>query len=633
MNNQEVFMKSAEKGKLISCFKSCLDILRDSECITGNKALRNISYLLTLKLIEPKIGKEIDIDGFDYDFEHIIQEMIENHKTKLLSIARFSNLALEKDDNVSENIKFLWDDVLSKNPATRKVFLSGKGFDIQYHSTYKKLIQKLNSIELLNIECDILGSAYEEVIQDIMTGKALGQFFTQPILKNMMVDLIDPQIREDGTIESCCDPSMGTGGFLITYMKRLMKISKEKNIEINWDFVKKQGIYGKEIDNETFQLAVSNMLISTGHVFDALENGDSIREPIKRKFDSILANPPFGIKGFDYDSFTNANNYAYTPIKSKNAVSLFLQAIIHMLNTNGKCAIVLPDGQDLFSKSAGFVNIRKFLMKTCSLEEVIYLPSGMFEYTSIKTCIFYFVKKIPGDQALTVKRNKTNTYSFCKEHQTTSVKFYEYDLTTKVKNLLIEVSITDLEANKYALNYIDYVKPEKVIYNNKITVKTLGEICEFLPKSKRAASYGSASGKYPFFTSSQKCNKFCNEADYKSESLIIGTGGNANIKYSSDFSCSADNIIAVVKSDYTVKFVYYYLLNNIEILQKGFVGSALKHISKEYIKTILIPVPTLEKQKEIVNACDANTVLIGHLEKKINDVQIATKQLIAEIRN
>ena len=252
-----------------------------------------------------------------------------------------------------------------------------------------------------------------------------------------------------------------------------------KNIEINWDFVKKQGIYGKEIDNETFQLAVSNMLISTGHVFDALENGDSIREPIKRKFDSILANPPFGIKGFDYDSFTNANNYAYTPIKSKNAVSLFLQAIIHMLNTNGKCAIVLPDGQDLFSKSAGFVNIRKFLMKTCSLEEVIYLPSGMFEYTSIKTCIFYFVKKIPGDQALTVKRNKTNTYSFCKEHQTTSVKFYEYDLTTKVKNLLIEVSITDLEANKYALNYIDYVKPEKVIYNNKITVKTLGEICEF----------------------------------------------------------------------------------------------------------------------------------------------------------
>ena len=604
MDKQVTLMKTAEKNKLITCFKSCLDILRDSECITGNKALRNISYLLTLKLIEPKIGKEIDIDGFAYDFEHIHEDMINNHKTKLLSICRFTNLALEKDDNISENIKYLWNDVLSKNPATRNVFLTGKGFDIQYHATYKKLIQKLNSIDLLKTECDILGSAYEEVIQDIMTGKMLGQFFTQPLLKNMMVDLINPQIHKDGSIESCCDPTMGTGGFLITYIKRLMNQAKEKNIEMNWDFVKSQGIYGKEIDNETFQLAVSNMLISTGHVFDALENGDSIREPINRKFDNILANPPFGIKGFDYDAFTNANNYAYTPIKSGNAVSLFLQAIIHMLNINGKCAIVLPDGQDLFSKSSVFVNIRKYLMKTCSLQEVIYFPSGMFDYTSIKTCIFYFIKKISGEQALVVKRNKTTAYSFCKEHQTTSVKFYEYNLIANVKSLLVEVEIADLEANKYALNYTDYIKPEKTLYNSEITEKTLGEICEFLPKSKRAAAYGTSSGAYPFFTSSQKCNKFCNEADYKLESLIIGTGGSANIKYSSGFSCSADNIIVVIKPDHVAKFVYYYLLNNIEILQKGFVGSALKHVSKDYIKGILIPIPSVEIQKAAVEYLD-----------------------------
>ena len=51
-----------------------------------------------------------------------------------------------------------------------------------------------------------------------MVGQVLGQFFTQPLVKKMMVKLIDPQIDADGKIESCCDPTMGTGGFLITYL-------------------------------------------------------------------------------------------------------------------------------------------------------------------------------------------------------------------------------------------------------------------------------------------------------------------------------------------------------------------------------------------------------------------------------
>jgi len=43
------------------------------------------------------------------------------------------------------------------------------------------------------------------------------------------------------------------------------------------------------------------MLISTGHMFEKLDRGDSIRVPITRKFDNILANPPFGINGLKYD--------------------------------------------------------------------------------------------------------------------------------------------------------------------------------------------------------------------------------------------------------------------------------------------------------------------------------------------
>ena len=297
---------------LISVFKSCLNILRDNEGLTGEKALRNLSYMLILKLLEQHFDGSIDIDGYDYDFSHIEDEMIEKHKNKLLQIVRFSKLSKEKEDNIPVNMKYLWDDVLSNHPATKNVFLKNKCFDIQHRSTYKKIIDKLNSLDLSETEYDVLGNAYEEVIQDIMTGKVLGQYFTQPLVKKMMIRLINPQIHSDGKIDTCGDPTMGTGGFLISYLQYILRQATTKNIKPDWDFIKTNGLYGKELDPDTYQLAVSNMLISSGHMFEKLDRGDSIRDPITRKFDNILANPPFGIKGLKYDDFQRKRFHHHT---------------------------------------------------------------------------------------------------------------------------------------------------------------------------------------------------------------------------------------------------------------------------------------------------------------------------------
>jgi len=203
---------------------------------------------------------------------------------------------------------------------------------------------------------------------------------------------------------------MGTGGFLITYLQYILQQATAKNIKPDWDFIKTERLYGKELEPDTYQLAVSNMLISSGHMFEGLDRGDSIRVPITRKFDNILANPPFGIKRLKYDDFQSPLKSEYVPIKTGNAVSLFIQAIIYMSKINGKCAVVLPDGRDLFSKTnTTYVAIRKYLMKTCDLKEIIYLPSGIFTYTSIKTCVFYFVKKREGIDVLETKIKVSKT--------------------------------------------------------------------------------------------------------------------------------------------------------------------------------------------------------------------------------
>jgi type I restriction enzyme S subunit len=625
------------KNVLITTFKCCLNILRDNEGLTGEKALRTLSYLLILKLLEPHFGNEIDIDNYNYDFESCFDDECINHnKNRLLKIIRFSNLSNEKEDDIPNLMKYLWDIILSVHPTTKNIFLKGKGFDIQHKSTYKKLIDKLNSLNIKTTDYDILGNAYEEVIQDIMTGKVLGQFFTQPLVKKMMVKLINPQIHLDGTIDTCGDPTMGTGGFLISYLQYILEQAKIKNIKPNWDFIKTEGLYGKELEPDTYQLAVSNMLISSGHMFEELERGDSIREPITRKFDNILANPPFGIKGLKYDDFQSSLKSEYIPIKTDNAVSLFIQAIIYMLKINGKCAVVLPDGQDLFSKTnTTLVTIREYLMKTCDLKEIIYLPSGIFTYTTIKTCVFYFVKKREGTDILKTEikisrsqKESGRNYNFTKTHQTSTVKFYDYNPYTEVKNLLVEVPIEMIVNNSYSLNYAEYIKDEteEDQYEDGIIVKTLGELCNFLPKSKRQASYGEKNGKYPFYTSSQICSKYCDEYDYENECLIIGTGGTANIKCDSKFSCSTDNFIIEINKAYMTKYIYYYLLNNIELLQQGFIGVGIQHISKEYLNNVKIPIPSLERQEEIIKYLD---FIYEKANKTSNEKIVELKQLNA----
>jgi len=609
-------VKMDNKTRLISVFKNCLNILRDNEGLTGEKALRTMSYLLILKLLEPHFGGEIDIDNYAYDFSHIEDEMIFNHKKKLLEIVRFTNLSNENEDNIPVNMKYLWDDILSNHPTTRNIFLKGKGFDIQHKSTYKKLIDKLISLDLSQTEYDVLGNAYEEVIQDIMTGKVLGQFFTQPLIKKMMVKLIDPQIYSDGTIDTCGDPTMGTGGFLITYLQYILQQANTKNINPNWEFIKTEGLYGKELEPDTYQLAVSNMLISSGHMFEKLDRGDSIREPITRKFDNILANPPYGIKGLKYDDFQSPLKCEYIPIKTDNAVSLFIQAIIYMLKINGKCAVVLPDGQDLFSKTnKSLIAIREYLMKTCDLKEIIYLPSGIFTYTSIKTCVFYFIKKRDGNDVLETKikisrtqKETSREYKFSKTHQTTKVKFYDYNPYEDIKNLLVEVPIENISNNSYSLNYAEYIKDEteEPQYCEDVIIKTLGEICD-VDYGIRIVKKDNVEGNYPVYGSGRAMfltEKFNRDGF----NILIGRFALSSecVRFVNEKIFLNDSGLSVKpKTEILLhKYLGYYLLNNQNYIYNCARGTAQKNLDIDEFKSIKIPIPSIERQQEIVKYLD-----------------------------
>jgi hypothetical protein len=81
--------------------------------------LRTLAHLLDLRLLEPQFGNQIDIDTYDYDFSSYEDEIIEKHKSKLLSMVRFSNLAKEKEENIPKIMKCLWDEILSVHPSDK----------------------------------------------------------------------------------------------------------------------------------------------------------------------------------------------------------------------------------------------------------------------------------------------------------------------------------------------------------------------------------------------------------------------------------------------------------------------------------------------------------------------------------
>jgi type I restriction-modification system DNA methylase subunit len=633
---------NSNKAALTNGFKRCLDILRQ-EGLTGEKALTNLTLLLILKLLEPKLEGVIGIDNYKYDFEsHFEDEVLEVNKKKLLSVVRFSNLVKEEDDNIQNIIKYLWDIILSEHPITKNIFLKNNMFDIQNKSTYKKLFNIINSIEFDKTEYDVLGDAYEEVIQRMSTGKELGQFFTPPSVKKMMVKLIDPKVYPDGKIETCCDPSMGTGGLLISYLKAIMEKSKEKNINLDWDFIKDGNLHGKEIKAEIYPLSVSNILISSGHMFNKLERGDSIREQINGKFDNIIANPPFGIDGLNYEEFNASLKDEYIPIPSDNSVSLFIQAIICMLNKDGKCAVVIPNGSDLNSKSdKTLIRIREYLLKTCDLKEIIHLPRGIFTHTPIGSCVFYFIKKREVKDVLQTKettlKNKKikKEYVFSEDHETSTVSFYEFNPEKDSKELLAEVPVEEIINNSYSLNYNEYLNEEEEEYDGCKNM-TLDELCNFLPKSKRPASYGNDTGLFPFFKSSKKAeiSSYVDEPDYKEESLIIGDGGDANINYGIEFSASDHCYILQNKnkSDINLKYVYYYIKHNLDIMRPLYTGAGLKNIAKEKLKNVKVPIPSIKRQNEIVKEVDDKIAYKKRLERAIKKAEKEEQKIIIGIK-
>ena len=235
---------------------------------------------------------------------------------------------------------------------------------------------------------DIIGDAYEYLMRKFATesGKSKGQFYTPAEVSRVLAKVVgvDKETNRSATIYDC---ACGSGSLLI-------RAVSEAKIPLS--------AYGQEKEGITAGLAVMNTvlhnqpttIIRAGNTFSDpqfFEDGDA--DELK-KFDYIVANPPFSLKNWkdglkEYGRF---NGYAEVPKKKGDYA--WLLHIIKSLKSNGKAAVILPHG--VLFRGATEGAIRKRIIDQGYIKGVIGLPANLFYGTSIPACIIIIDKETAG---------------------------------------------------------------------------------------------------------------------------------------------------------------------------------------------------------------------------------------------
>ena len=236
------------------------------------------------------------------------------------------------------------------------------------------------TLSLATCPADEMGQAYEYLVGKFAddAGNTAQEFYTNRTVVTLMAEILNP--RPD---ESIYDPTCGSGGMLIKCLTHL----KDKGEE--WQGVH---VFGQEINGLTSSIARMNLYLNGIEDF-SIACADTLTQPAfldgsqLRKFDIVLANPPYSIKQWNREAFANdkwGRNFLGTPPQGR-ADYAFLQHILASMNDNsGRCAILFPHGV-LFRKEE--FEMRQKLVELDLVECVIGIGKNLFYNSPMEACI------------------------------------------------------------------------------------------------------------------------------------------------------------------------------------------------------------------------------------------------------
>lgn len=311
------------RDEFTKTLRTCHNIIRNNDKLSPEAAFDEISKLLFMK-----IRFERDNKGMKVFTKQEYLDAAQNHEKNVRPGLKGTDLY------ALSYMQFLF-------RTTKEFFKDDRLFDDKdeiniRENSFIQILEKLETFNLSDTQDDVKGIAFEEFLGTTFRGE-LGQFFTPRTIVDFMTEILDPQ---EG--EVICDPTCGSGGFLIKafeYVREKIEadirskkdslrlsiegndydaLPEDKQVKISHSIDKMQAalnteldtgiegsrmyqlsrncIYGTDANPRMARTSKMNMIMHGDghggvHHHDGLLNVNGIFE---ERFDVILTNPPFG---------------------------------------------------------------------------------------------------------------------------------------------------------------------------------------------------------------------------------------------------------------------------------------------------------------------------------------------------
>jgi len=327
----------------------------------------------------------------------------------------------------------------------------------------EKLLQHFETYRLRNVdvEADVLGQAYEYLIAQFAddAGRRGGEFYTPKMVVRLIVECLRP---DEGM--SVYDPTCGSGGMLLEAVHYLERQGKNPQ---------SLSLFGQEKNLNTWAICQMNLFL---HDIDdaSIIRGDTLLDPKHvigdgakgvRTFDRVLANPPFSLKSWGYDTWSNGDPFGRDqygcPPKSYGDLA-FVQHMIASLKADGILGVVLPHGVLFRGGAEG--RIREGLLRDDLIEAVIGLAPNLFYGAGIPAAILIIRKTKPAQRRGKVlfingveQFVEGKAQNHLSEANLTALAkaFHDYE---DIERLARVVPISEIAANDHNLNISRYVQ-------------------------------------------------------------------------------------------------------------------------------------------------------------------------------
>ena len=364
--------KTFTREEFTKMLRTCHNIIRNNDKLSPESAFDEISKILFMKINFERGNKGTQVFTLQ---EYLRQKAVEEEYNKNHRIS-----------NPQPFMQTLFADT-KRDFKDDQIFEENEIIKIRENS-FEQIIEKLQTYNLSDTQDDIKGIAFEQFLGTTFRGE-LGQFFTPRTIVDFMTSVLDPQ---EG--ETICDPTCGSGGFLIKafeYVRDQIEenikqakaalradlegpnyddLSEDEQLAVSAKIEQMQNVLNRELDTQVEGSRMYNLsrnciygtdanprmartskmnMIMHGdghggvHHHDGLLNINGIFE---ERFDVILTNPPFGSRIDKSQKITEADRFTDEELIAKYQAKFgtAYDAALQQVNDNiGKPLLSLYD--------------------------------------------------------------------------------------------------------------------------------------------------------------------------------------------------------------------------------------------------------------------------------------------------